>query len=213
MAALTSGVESIQFGAERDLERQLKRDRRATLTREEAFESSVIFSDSKSRTLSNKSNKTQNEDKEPKSLFRKPGEDSGSSDEATDDVEEIPRGELAETLDADDIVLKDDFILFIKMTPYPLTLHALIVSKALNRNAEKCKLIGAGARRPKTWPRILEDQTLLPSSPNCPPPSRNPGRSRVPPQKEDHPSRPQATQHLPRNSGPGGEANARLYQH
>ncbi|KAE9371418.1 kinase-like protein [Stipitochalara longipes BDJ] len=125
MAALTSGIESIQFGLEHDLEQQLKRERRATFTSEEPFDSSVQFSNSGSNKHSNNSNKVKNEDRSPKSMFRKPGEDS-SSDEVTDDVEEIPRVEIAETLDADDIVLKEDFILFIKMTPYPLTLHALI---------------------------------------------------------------------------------------
>jgi translation initiation factor 2-alpha kinase 3 len=68
-----------------------------------------------------------------KSLFRKPGEDNDSADEATDDVEEIPRTEVGE-LSAMDIAIKEDFVLFIKMTPYPLTLEEFIVSKSSNRD-------------------------------------------------------------------------------
>jgi len=151
MAALASGIESIQFGLERDLKKQLGRDRRATLTSTEPFDSPILFSNSESNKPSKNSNETKSEDQAPKSMFRKPGDDSSSSDEAsdeaTDDVEEIPRVEIAETSDTDDIVLKDDFVLFIKMTPYPLTLHTLIVSKNLNPESERHKLIIVVARR------------------------------------------------------------------
>jgi len=132
---LTSGIESIQFGLERDLNKQFKRESRATLSDEEAFGGSVIFSDSGSNKHSNDPNKAQDEAKTPKttrSMFRKPGEESGSPD----DVEEIPRVAINEASDVDDIVINEDLILFIKMTPYPLTLDAFIVSKTFTWNCE-----------------------------------------------------------------------------
>lgn len=137
IAALTSGVESIQFGLERDISKHFKRERRATLTEESlnvAFDTSIVFSDSGSEKHSNQSHKAKDQDESPqavKSLFRKPGGDNDSADEATDDVEEIPRTEVREA-SAMDIAIKEDFVLFIKMTPYPLTLEEFIVSKSLN---------------------------------------------------------------------------------
>lgn len=137
IAALTSGVESIQFGLERDLERQLtreRRERRATLTEQdfnETFDSSIVFSDSGSEKHSSNSRKSDDRDESPeevRSIFVKPGDDSDSTDEETDDVEEVPRSEVGKLL-AKEMDIKEDFILFIKMTPYPLTLEELIVSK------------------------------------------------------------------------------------
>ena len=134
IAALTSGVESIQFGLERDLERQLTRERRATLTEQdlnETFDSSIVFSNSGSGKHSNNSGKADDHDESPeevRSMFVKPGDESDSTDEETDDVEEVPRSEVGKLL-AKEIDIKEDFILFIKMAPYPLTLEELIVSK------------------------------------------------------------------------------------
>lgn len=131
IAALTSGVESIQFGNQRDLEKEFKRERRATLTEaaiNETFDSSVIFSDSDSEKHSESSRKgnDQGSGSAVGSMFVKPGEESSSDEETTDDVEEIPRTEIAELSDTD-IEWDEDFVLFIKMTPYPLTLEELIV--------------------------------------------------------------------------------------
>ena len=139
IAAITSGVESIQFGLERDLDRQLtreRRERRATLTEQdlnEGFDSSVVFSDSGSGKHSSNSRKADDQDESPevRSMFVKPGDDSDSTDEETDDVEEVPRSEVGKLL-AKEVEIKEDFILFIKMAPYPLTLEEFIVSKSSN---------------------------------------------------------------------------------
>lgn len=137
IAALTSGIESIQFGLERDLDRQLtreRRERRATPTEQdldEAFHSSIVFSDSGSGKHTNNSHKADDHDEsseEVRSMFVKPGDDSDSTDEGTEDVEEVPRSEVGKLL-AKEIDIREDFILFIKMAPYPLTLEELIVSK------------------------------------------------------------------------------------
>jgi translation initiation factor 2-alpha kinase 3 len=136
IAAITSGVESIQFDLERDLNRQLtreRRERRATLTEQdlnETFDSSIVFSDSGSGKRSSNSRKADDQDESPeevKSMFVKPGDDSDSTDEETDDVEEVPRSEVGKLL-AKEVEIKEDFILFIKMAPYPLTLEEFIVS-------------------------------------------------------------------------------------
>jgi translation initiation factor 2-alpha kinase 3 len=59
-------------------------------------------------------------------MFYRPGDDDDSTDDSN--VEEIPRSEANEAsgLDFD---IQEDAILFIKMTPYPLTLEEFIVSK------------------------------------------------------------------------------------
>lgn len=132
IAALSSGIKSIQFNLERDLNKQFALERRATSTGEEHFDSSVVFSDSVSSKHSTDPHNVKHEDDSPKaiqSMFRKPGEDSDSADDATDEVEEIPRVEIAETVDVDDLVINEDFVLFIKMTPYPVTLDDFIVSR------------------------------------------------------------------------------------
>jgi translation initiation factor 2-alpha kinase 3 len=132
IAALSSGIQSIQLDLERDLNKQFTLERRATSTGEEHFDSSIVFSDSVSKKDSTDPHNVKHEDDSPKaiqSMFRKPGEESDSTEDATDEIEEIPRVEIAETVDVDDLVINEDFVLFIKMTPYPVTLDDFIVSK------------------------------------------------------------------------------------
>jgi eukaryotic translation initiation factor 2-alpha kinase 3 len=132
IAALASGIQSIQFDVERDLSNQFKRERRSSLTEEDPFDSSIVFSNSGSNKPSKDSHKTKNKPgsaNTTKSMFRKPGEHSDSTGDATDEVEEIPRVEIAKPIDVDGLAINEDFILFIKMTPYPLTLDEFIVSK------------------------------------------------------------------------------------
>lgn len=127
----------MQFGLEHELDESLERDRRAILTQEQTFDSSIIFENSGPNKHSSDPHTAKSSDDSPKatkSMFRKSGDDSDSTDDETDDVEEIlrfgdiPRVKIAEALDPDNIVINEDFILFIKMTPYPLTLHEYIVS-------------------------------------------------------------------------------------
>ncbi len=131
--AIASGIESIQFGLERDLSNRIRREHRATLTRERTDEGSlaaIVFSDSKSTRRSDDSRRDQDQDKSLKvtnSMFYKPGDDDDSNDDSI--VEEIPRSKVSEALDLD-IAIQEDAVLFIKMTPYPLTLEEFIVSEA-----------------------------------------------------------------------------------
>jgi hypothetical protein len=182
---------SIQFGIERDLTKQLTKERRAILTEaalNETFDSSVIFSNSGSEKHSKDSHKDNHQDRSVsafKSMFVRPGEESNSEEEATDDVEEIPRTEIAE-LSEDDIVWDEDFVLFIKMTPYPMTLEEFVVSITLIQSRRQRKLTTVVAR-PADLQQGRENQTLLPPTPLRPPSPCHPRRSRVSTQKEDHP--------------------------
>lgn len=131
--AITSGIESIQFGMERDLSEQMKRERRETLTQDdEISRKSIIFSDSRSTKHSDDSHKAKGQDKDislkkaANTMFYKPGDESEGTDDSV--VEEIPRSEVGEALNVD--MLNEDAVLFIKMTPYPLTLEEFIVSKS-----------------------------------------------------------------------------------
>jgi eukaryotic translation initiation factor 2-alpha kinase 3 len=139
IATLTSRIGSMQFGQERELDEYLKRERRPTLTQEDILDSSIIFENSESKNHSNDPPAAKSSDDSPKATkttFRKLGENSDSTDDEIGDIEEIlrvddiPRVEIAEALDLDNIVINEDFVLFIKMTPYPLTLYEFIVSRA-----------------------------------------------------------------------------------
>jgi translation initiation factor 2-alpha kinase 3 len=134
IAAITSGIESIQFGLERDLSQQIRRERRETLTRNQTDEASIaaiVFSDSRSTKQSDDSRKAKSQNKSlevTNSMFYRPGDDDDSTDDSN--VEEIPRSEVGEGSDPD-MSIQEDAVLFIKMTPYPLTLEEFIVSKFL----------------------------------------------------------------------------------
>ncbi len=131
--AITSGVESIQFGLERDLSNQIRRERRETLTGDqidEASLSAIIFSDSRSTKRSDDSRKAKDQNKSlnvANSMFYRPGDDDDSTDDSN--IEEIPRSKVGGASDGDYDV-QEDAVLFIKMTPYPLTLEEFIVSEA-----------------------------------------------------------------------------------
>jgi translation initiation factor 2-alpha kinase 3 len=109
----------------------MKRERRETLTQEdEISRTSIIFSNSISTNHSDDSQKADDQDKPlqkvANSMFYKPGDDTDRTDDS--EVEDIPRSEVGEVLNVDE--LEEDWLLFIKMTPYPLTLEEFIVSKA-----------------------------------------------------------------------------------
>lgn len=118
---------------ERDLSKQLKRERRATLTEDdEISRTSIVFGESRSTKHSDDSGKTKDQEnplkKSPKGMFYKPGSESDGTDDSN--VEEIPRSEVGEASDVEvEVKINEDAILFIKMTPYPLTLEEFIVSK------------------------------------------------------------------------------------
>lgn len=142
MEAITAGVESIQFDIERELDKYVQRERRATITteptEEEFSRTGFVFEeDSKSAKLSSGHSKSQSKQpqvKEPKGMFRRPGEADSSDSDSSDEFEapetaeeEIPRMQMTKATKAE-AEINEDAVLFIKMTPYPLTLYDFMVT-------------------------------------------------------------------------------------
>jgi len=140
-SGLESRLEDFNLDTERELSREARRARRASLTMDE-YQAGALILFGHSTSESTESNTPNGGKRSPKkgseaiykSTFRKPGEEYTDGDDNSDDTEDESQSETDDTEDIPRADLLDhlpqpiEAILYIKMAAYPLSLEQYIVS-------------------------------------------------------------------------------------
>lgn len=123
--SLESGFQNLQIGQlEQELKREERRNRRSSF-RNSAQNSDIVFEHSSPSALDTSATNKVARTSKNTSLFRKPSE---MSDDDEEDTEEIERA----ALDLRTMENEKDWVIFIQMAPYPITLEDYVWSEQQN---------------------------------------------------------------------------------